>query len=158
MSVHVEVRGGAAALRKLAADLRQADRVDLQRELQKGLRDAAKPLYRRVIEEIRSIIPHRGGYSEILARAYYQTVSVRTVGGGAGMTVIGRAKGKAELRDVDAVNRGVLRHPVYGHRSRWATTSVPPGFFDNPARELEDDLVRNAEAALDRVADKLERG
>lgn len=157
MSVEIRVTG-AAGLRKLAADLRRADRIDLQRELRKALTDTAKPLYRKVVAEIEEIIPHRGGYSSVLADSYYQTVSVRSAGSGAGVTIVGRAKGKAELRDVAAVNRGVLRHPVYGHRSRWATTRVPPGFFDRPAKDIEPDLVRNAEAAIDRVADKLERG
>jgi hypothetical protein len=149
---------GADKLRKLARDLREAGDKDLQRELRSGIARPVKPFAEAVKQEAGAVMPHRGGYAGILARALKVAASTRTTGSGAGIRIVVSAKGKVEERDVAALDVGELRHPIFGRRRHWATTSVRPGFVTQPAERLIDGVRREIENAVDRVADKLERG
>lgn len=148
------VRGGAE-LRYVAGRLRKAAARDLTRELRQGQRDAVKPLQKEIKASAALTLPKHGGYAAIMSR----TVKVATRVGIRAGTVTARiyARGKTELRDVVAVNAGILRHPVYGHRTRWSTTQVPPRFVDEPVDRLFNRVVDESDQAVRRVLDSIAR-
>lgn len=66
--------------------------------------------------------------------------------------------------DLYRLNEGVLRHKTFGRgvtkkgKSLWFDQAVPPGWFEKPIRAHEDEFRRQLEAAVDRVADEINRG
>jgi len=58
-------------------------------------------------------------------------------------------------RDLVALNRGYLRHPLFGNRDFWFEQSVEPGWWDRAMEEGQDDVRRELIEALDRVARRL---
>lgn len=149
MSSGVELRYVAGLLRKAAAR-------DLTRELRKGQRAAVRPLQKEIKTEALATLPKRGGYNATMSKAV--KVSVTTGTGRKAMTVRVYARGKVENRDVVQVNRGILRHPVFGHRGRWTVTKVRPHFVDRPIDKLSDQILKESADAAERVLKSIARG
>jgi hypothetical protein len=153
VTVRIRVTG-AEELRRAAAAIRRAGRVDLRKELLTAVRESTKPIGEAVRKGLPTYLPDN--YAAVLGRALRFTTKSKT-SGWPEVTVTARAKGKARPREITAINRGVLRHPLFGRRKYWYAQKVRPGFFDEPAREVLDDVRHAAAAAVDRVRDKLER-
>lgn len=135
---------GAVELRYVAGVLRKAGLKDLERERRKAQRDAVKPLQREIRAEAAATLP--GGYAPLMARAVRVTVQFGRPGSD---VLTGRvyARGRKELRDVRAVNNGVLRHPVFGNRSRWVPQPVRPGFVTRAVDRTWDRVYRASDDA-----------
>lgn len=142
MPVQVTIEGDA--LKALQRKLKAIDRRDLRRELNKGLREGAKPLIGEARSAARSELPQRGGLAERVA-SRPMAISATTTG------VRIRVKGM----DARSTERGRLRHPVYGNREVWVTQAIKPGWFTDRMRAkapgVRPDLIR----AMDRVAEKI---
>lgn len=147
VSVH-----GANELGRLQRDLKAAGRKDLRRELSRGIQKAAKPL--RAVPAVAALasLPKDGGLAERVAGSKF---SVRTrAGRNPGVRVVGA--GDLDLR---SLNRGRLRHPLFGHRHYWYTQLVPPHWFDDALEKAADGPVRQEILnAIGRVAGKLGGG
>lgn len=154
MVASVSLHGGAE-LRYVAGKLRKAAARDLTRELRSGQRTAFRPLEKEIRAEAALTLPHRGGYAAILART--TKVSVRTGVGKTALTARIYARGRTELRDVAAVNRGLLRHTRFGDRRHWYPQKVRAGYVDRPADRLADRVLRESADAAERVLQKIAR-
>jgi hypothetical protein len=143
---------GGAELRYVAGRLRKAAARDLTRELRAGQRAAFRPLEREIKVSAAARLP--GAYGPLMAKAV--KVSLRR-GGGAVYVARVYARGKAELRDVRAVNGGTLRHPLFGDRNRWYATRVRPGFVDRPVDHLMDRVLEQSAQAAERVLQSIAR-
>lgn len=147
---------GARAFYLLAADCKDAARRDLERELSKGLRESVKPTTTAIKAAAGRQMPSSGGYAGVLVPALRVTPKAR---GALGISLTVSAKGKAELRDVAALDAGKLRHPVYGRRKqRWAITSIPPGFATSTFEREADAIVDRLGDAMQAVANKIAGG
>ena len=142
--------GSDAELRKVAAQLRKAERLDLTRELRKGQRQALRPLQPAIKAEALASLPKRGGYNQVMARAIKVTVLTRLSGGPVVRAHI-YARGKVEHRDVAAVNVGRLRHPLLGRRRHWFNTNVLPGFVDRAVDRVRSQIVDESLNAIEHV-------
>lgn len=146
--------GSADPLRRAAADLRDApDRFEaaIIRELQ-AIPAGLRPL---VQVEMARVLPAR--YAPVVAAAL-QVVTTLGRRGWVSAQVKGKARGKRRMRDLDSLDRGALRHPVFGRRTVWATTQVEPGLWRRPTEGYVETIVSNIDAALRRVADEIEGG
>jgi hypothetical protein len=145
--VSVEIRG-AEQLAELSRRLKEAGNKDLQRELSKGITQAMKPVRPALRASARKTLPRKGGLNVRVARAKITTrrnrQGVRLQAGG-------------PRSQVDEINQGRFRHPVFGDRSEWVTQSVAPGWWDRPTNDLRADVQRELLAAMRRVAAKLDR-
>jgi hypothetical protein len=144
MPVEMTVEGDA--FKALQRNLKAVDRRDLRRELNRGLRDGAKPLIGDARDAARSELPSTGGLADRVA--------------GKPMSIsITQAGVQVRIKGVDAVstNRGRLRHPVYGNREVWVTQSIKPGWFTDRMRreapKVRPDLVRAMERVAEKIAD-----
>lgn len=144
---------GSAELRYVAGKLRKAAARDLQVELSKAQREAFKPLAPEIRLEALAILP--GGYGPTMANAV--KVSVRSNLARATVTANIFARARKELRDVVAVNRGLLRHPLFGNRNRWYAQKVRAGFVTRAVNRLEDRIGRESTDALDRIVKEIAR-
>lgn len=137
---------------RLSKALKNAGKTELRKELNKGLRQGAKPLIPRARAEARRVLPHEGGLAERVARAPMR-VQVRTGAQTAGVRiVVGKDRSGARR-----ANQGEVRHPVFGNREVWRTTKVPPGWFDRPMEHGAPYIRPELEKAMQRVIDKIAR-
>lgn len=125
---------GADKLAKLAKLLRETGDKELRRELTRGLQRATKPIKAAVTDAVLEQMPHGGGLNRRLARS---KVSSKT---STGRDPRVRLLWKGH-RDLD---RGKVRHPVFGNRDRWVDQQVPAGVFS-------DTVARRAPAARDEI-------
>jgi hypothetical protein len=153
MTFQVRVTG-ADQLSALADRLRRAGRKDLQQELRRALVNVAKPLSQAPIEQADNFLPSK--YAEVIRATLKSKVSVRTVGGGATVRLVGEAMGKTSPRKIDQVEGGELTHPLWGNRKYWYTTRVKSGFYTEPMLDHVQDIRDAIEKALDDVARKIE--
>lgn len=144
---------GAEQLDRLSRELRAVGNKDLRRDLYRGIQRATKPLKERAKDAARSKLPKRGGLNEFVAASKFAT---KTRGSGANVGVrITAAKAGHDVRSID---RGRLRHPVFGNRSVWVNQSVEPGWFsetiDDGAPVVRGELIE----VIRDVARRLSRG
>lgn len=141
--------GGADDFLKLSKALKHAARGELRKELNKGMRDGAKPLIPLVKAAARDQLPHGGGLNELVAREPMR-VQTRTGRDPGVRVVVGKKRGGAR-----ATNRGVIRHPVFGNREQWAEQKVTDGWFDDTLKQHGKDVIPALEQAMERIVDKI---
>jgi len=152
----LEVRiSGAQDFKKLAAQIRTEGRKDLSRQLDKALARTVVPVEKSIKLESAQTMPKSGGYAGEMSRSLRFKTQKRTGGNSASYSLITYADGKAERRDIRALEAGNLRHPIFGNRKTWALTKIRPGFHkrgtDNAADEAAqqmDEVVREFAARL----------
>lgn len=136
----------------LAKNLKEAGDGDLRKQLLAAIRKGAGKAIPDIRASASRTLPRRGG---LAARVASQKFAVRTslaLGGGS-VRIIGQ--GMKELGDLD---RGSLRHPVYGDRSNWVVQSVVPGFFSKPITAKLPEIADDVKEAVDDVSRQIVRG
>ncbi len=138
-----QLTGGAADLLALSKRLKQTGETELRKEFHKAVREAAKPLARKVKAEAPKRIPrHRGGIGEHYGKKKVEP-SVRTGATTAGVSL---RMPKTDPR-VDA--QGRIFHPVFGRRvgvggKPIGQVQIVPGvkgFFSEAAKEAAPEVV-----------------
>lgn len=141
----VDIRVDADQLRLVKRELNRLGDKELKKALFAGLNRATKPMREAAYREAAARLPKHGGLNRRVAA---QKLGVSTSRGG--VAIFGRNRSQARL-----IDKGFVRHPVYGNRSVWRTTAVRPGFFTDPMEagapiarkeviDLLDDLARQA--------------
>jgi len=142
------VSNGAEELRQLGAVLKGTDKL-IRKETLDSLKATTAPLGDAVSAEASSILPQRGGLAAKVA-ASRVTAKIRTSGRQAGVRLV--AKGRLEI---DPIDRGIVRHPLFGNTSHWYGQSVLPGWWSRPitdaAPRIAEDLSEAIGAALKRA-------
>src|SRR6266700_6098635 len=149
VNVTVTTRG-ADKLTRLGRALKDAGDKDLQRELRRAMQRGGKPLKDAARKGALERLPKRGGLAERVASSKFG-VRTSTAGKGASVRIIGRSG-----YDLQGMDEGLIRHPVWGNRKKWVSETVKPGWFSDAeeaaAPQGRDELVK----AIDDVAAKLE--
>ncbi|HEX6968960.1 MAG TPA: hypothetical protein VF174_09160 [Micromonosporaceae bacterium] len=173
MSMQVRVQGGRqlGTLRETLRGMADGDRVN--RQMTRAFRRAAEPLKPAIQRSAVQLLPKRGGYGELMSKSVRVRTAVRGRSGSASVTITVFADGRKERRDVARVNKGVLRHPVYGrtrplkNHARYKATSktnpwveqrVRRGFVDRPIDRLAPEVRREMHAVVDWIADQITKG
>ena len=152
MGFEVKVTGGAE-LRQVQNRLRVIGDKGLGKQMSKALRDAAKPLQPAVRKEAVAAMP--SGYGPTLAKSLRFRTAIKETAHTADVVVRVYGDGRRERREVPALNRGRLRHPLYGNRNRWFDQRVRPGFVDRPADRLMPEAARQMRAVISYVAEQI---
>lgn len=127
----------------------------LRREMLAGLRVAAQPLAIAVRNSARQTLPREGGLNDWVAGANItvrNSLSARSAGVRIVATKAGGSKGS---HDLEAIDLGEFRHPVFGNRSVWVGQTVTPGFFTKPLEDaaplVEGALVKVLDTTIERI-------
>lgn len=116
-------------------DLRKyEDKKILLKEFRTEIRKPI-PAIRKAIKGVAlAILPKRGGLNLWVA-AIRITARMKFAGRSAGVKLIGGRRSTGAQSDIRAVDRGRVRAPSWGRRSRgdWHTQVVQPEFFTVPA-------------------------
>jgi hypothetical protein len=146
MAADLEITGTqqfVALARRLNAQGKQGR--GLWKELNAQMRDAAQPMTDVMLRHLSDYLPDR--YAAVLRPAFTVRVSRSTKGDGAGLKLVGTAKGVRKKRHVRVINEGTLRHPVYGNPEAWVDQHVRPGFWTDTlttTREIPAEKIRQA--------------
>lgn len=145
---------GADDFARLARDLRAIDDKELRREFYAGINRATKPLKADAKASARRDLPKRGGLNEFVAKT---SLTTRSRGGqNPGVRIVARKSKKGGRKsDVDAIDRGRLRHPVFGNRRVWVEQRVRPGWFTEPMEAGAGPVRRELLGVLDDVKRKV---
>lgn len=135
---------GLVALKRQIKALNSDLRKEINRELNRALREGASSLIPKVAEAARRELPSSGG---LAARVAAKRASVSLASGRVRIMVKGM--------DARSAERGRLRHPVYGNREVWVTQQIKPGWFTDEMRreapKIRPRLVQAIETAAQRV-------
>jgi hypothetical protein len=136
---------------KLSKRLKAAGETELRKELNKVMRDTAKPLIPKVREAARRDLPTHGGLNERIARKPYR-VQVRTGAKTAGVRIVGT---KVDPR----INQGRVFHPVFGRPGSGVVQQIPTadGYFDDTLRESAPQIRADIIKALGDFTKKITR-
>lgn len=138
---------GGAELRALARRLRKAGDKKLAQRMRRGLEKATGTLPADIRAAFRAAMP--SGYEDTLDASMKVRTSVKTTGGDAAVSIIAEATGKTEPRHLDALNDGLLRHPIpAGRKHPWVNQKVPAGAFDKPIEAVSDKVTAQMEQVL----------
>lgn len=142
---------GDEDLQRIANRLKEAGDKGLKRRVSASLRKVARPVGERVVRKGASGLPRRGGLSSRVASRGRVGVSNSLGGRSASVRLLLRDGGD----DLSQMDRGSLRHPVYG-RKTWVRQSIRAGLFSDalapemPAVRRE--LIAAANETLNDVA------
>lgn len=149
---------GAGQLADLAKRCKQVGDKEITKELYSGLNRAVKPVKDDIKRAMPDHLPDR--YAAELARSLRVQTRRRTGRRNPALYIVGKAKTKRGAeRDLASLNRGRLRHPLFGMRGRghWFDQRVRPDWWDHPIlrgeRQIQAELMRT----MDSVLRKLER-
>jgi len=147
---------GAEEFGVLARRLKQAGQVELRKELYAGINRSVRPLTMKVRTSIGGYVPNR--YAGELATSLRVTTS-KSSGRNPAVRLKAAAKtGRGRPRELSRLNRGVLRHPLYGNRRHWFNQTVRPGFYDEPLEQGAPRVRVELMEAIRAVARKIEAG
>lgn len=149
--VNIRVEG-ADKLGVLAKELRRTGNKELSRELYSALNRATKAMRAEALKTAEQDLPREGGLNQRVAAS---RLSTRRRGGrNPGVKIV--AKG---LRQLDLIDRGEVRHPVYGRRGRWVRQQIPDaeGWFTKSLEASADEVRQEILTAIDDIAKKIER-
>lgn len=141
---------GAHRLDELAKNLKEAGGSrGLKLELNRALRRASLPLTRAARAGARDTLPRKGGLAAEVAGGRF-SVQIRTTGKQVGLRFVAKSQ-----HDIAAMDRGRLRHPVFGHRDRWVTQRIRPHWFDVPVERAAEHVRPLLLEAMDKVAKQI---
>lgn len=154
----LEVRiSGADQFKRLAAQIKAEGNKGLGQEMARALTKAVEPLGKAIEAEAGVVAP--SGYRAALTRSLKHRRTVRANPRTASIRLTTTAKGKVENRDLPALNRGDLRHPVFGRRRKpWKVTRIEPGFHDRAVKAGGPLAEQNLLQVLDDFGDRLAKG
>lgn len=146
---------GAEKFGVLADALRSLGEKELEKELYSGLNRSVKPLTAAVKDGTPRYLPRR--YAFELSKSL-KVKARRRSGRNPGITLQGSAKTpKGKDRDLRSLNRGRLRHPLYGNRGFWYNQPVPPNWWDDPLLSGADEVRKEIVGVMDDLASRLAR-
>lgn len=166
----LEVRiDGAVRLHQVATRVRAEGSKDLSRSLSRALSRATQPVERSVRAEADQVMPDRGGYKTVFSRSLRFRRSTRVGGQRAQLIMRTFADGTSERRDINRLEAGRLRHPVFGRSRRirrgpragtalpnpWTVTEIRPGFHRRGTEDAGDEAERELGKVLDEFAARL---
>lgn len=165
MAVELRVEGGAT-LRRVAARMRAEGRKDLTREMGEALSKATDPIRESIRASASEVMPREGGYQAAFDKSLRFKRTTRDGGTESSLILYTYADGTSERRDIRALDKGNLRHPVWG-RSRpgprkgervanpWAVTSIRAGFFKRGTDGAMDEVQKNLQKVINTYAQAL---
>lgn len=90
-------------------------------------------------------------------QARYRTKAIKPKDGTVGIRVVAFAKSGKGV-DLDRLDRGRLRHPLFGNRRHWFEQPVPPGWFSRPMERNADVVQNELKKAVAEIERDIEKG
>lgn len=150
MVADLNVRG-LNELRHVGEQMKDAPQ-ELRREMFRGINRATKEPRRQALRELAERLPDSGGASATVRQDTKMNTTRNMRGRNVGVRITAKSK-----RTVQRMNRGILRHPVFGNRSVWVDQKIDPRWFDDPMEASAPQVRREILEAIETVASKIGR-
>lgn len=149
----VAVVRGSEQFRDLGRRLKEAGDEGgvLRRELLRSCEDATSLLREELVASALNTLPHRGGLAAVVAGSKISTQR-RLTGSRAGVRVVTENE-----HHINTMDKGTVRHPLFGNRSKWFTEAVRPGWWSRPIDERGPRAKEKIEEAMQRTKESIER-
>lgn len=150
------VPDGGEKLAALSRALKAAGEKDLERQLDRGVREPLKALVPQLPPSARAVLPKRGGLAEKVAQS---KIGVRRYNAGRYPGVRLVASNQYGLARKD---RGKVRHPVFADQAKsrdewvWVDQEITPGWFSDVVEPAREDVNARVSAVIDDVARQIE--
>lgn len=135
---------------------------ELYGSVTRGLRNAAQIVADEVLDDPHAQMP--SGYRQAFTRSLEVKPEVRLVSSHR-ISVVGRGASRAKGRDVEKLNQGILRKPVFGRSRRlknggsyknpWAEQRIRAGWWDDPVKRATPRALAAIQASVDDVTKKI---
>lgn len=136
-------------LKRIGKELKGAPQ-ELRRELFRGINRATKPARQQALAELVDVLPDSGGASTVIRKNTKLNTRRNMRGRNVGVRITAKSP-----RTVQLMNRGILRHPVFGNRSIWVNQDIKPGWFTRPMENSADDVRSEIMSAVERVTNQI---
>lgn len=136
-------------LSKLASELQAIGDGALLKEAERTIRRVGEGAVAQVQLNAMRVLPKRGGANTWVANAPVRRIPLLDEKR-AGLLIRQTKRG----HDLIAINRGLLRHPLFGNREHWYTTNIPRDYFDAPIRAKAPEIERRLTSAIERLIAK----
>jgi hypothetical protein len=144
------VRQAPQQLESLSRRLRTAADRGLYGEIDAGLLRATKPMMADAKARMAAKLPERGGLAAKASAARMQAKRRK-----AGHVAIIVSAGRQHV-DAKAIDRGLIRHPVFNRPESWVGQRITPFTITGAFQDDSDVARRELEIALERVADQID--
>jgi hypothetical protein len=148
----VKVEDVQGRFKRLYESLDVLGQRELRNELRRSLAEATKASRTRIRDGERAYLPQRGG-----ARRRFARIPTMTMGT-AGHEVSVKLVQQRRKSDMQALNRGILRHPVFGNRKVWKVTTIRRGMWDDQIGLVAPAITLKVIANLNRVVESKTKG
>lgn len=146
-----DISADQADIERVVRTLRRAAASGLRSEVRKAIAQETKPVRTKMKMSARDQLPKRGGLNRWAARM--PSAKTRMTGSEVGVSISLRRKG----HDMRAIDRGRVRHPLFGNRRHWYTQPVTQGVFSSVFQNESDGVRRRVIVALDEYAARMIR-
>jgi hypothetical protein len=177
MGFEVRIRGTDELL-AIRRRMKTVAAAGLGKPMARELKATTRPLSAAVRAEAAAVAP--SGYAGTLTGSLRFPATVRADRVTALVTMRVYGDGRKERRDIPRLNRGQLRHPVYGRARRqkyriengrrvripggqlipnpWVSQAIRPGFIDRPVDRLGPELDRAMNRVIDDALRQISKG
>lgn len=149
--MQTEVRGADdidALVRRVKA---HGDAKAIRREMMRGLNRATKPIRDDMRENLADRLPRRNGLAALIAGDFSANTTAKS-GRYAGISIFTKSRG----HDLRSIERGRLRHPLFGNRGYWYDQPINDKPLEAALEENKDTARREALRVMDDIARKVE--
>lgn len=123
----------------------------LKRRMTKSFKQGAEPIKRDQLANLASRLPKSGGAAATIGgetRIGIRTSTARTT-----VDIVDSWKG----HDMQAIDQGTLRHPLFGHRRHWYNTRIPRLLLTKPFLRHRRTVALHLLAEMNRLAEEIAR-
>jgi hypothetical protein len=148
---------GAQQLREVAAHIRNTGDKGLGRQFGRALEKAVEPLKKSIADSAERTMP--SGYAPTLSRSlkHRRTTKTDTRQGTVRLATYG--EGHKQRRDLPALEKGNLRHPVFGRsRSPWVQQRIRAGFHERGTEKAGGEAEKQILVVVDDYVQRLAEG
>jgi hypothetical protein len=149
--VNVTVRTvGEQKLARVGNAIKASGDKDLDRALRRAGQRCGKPMKTAAREGALKRLPKRGGLAERVANSKFG-VRMTSSGKRVGVRIIGRSG-----YDLQGMDDGEIRKPVFGNRKNWVSQEIAPGWFSESEEAAAPKFRDEFDQALDELGRQLE--
>lgn len=120
-------------------------------EMRTDVTNALVPLQGDVSKSAVSLLPRRGGLGRLIAASPSAIGTNRGAGVASGVRLT-----TSSGHDIAAMDRGRLRHPLFGDRKHWYTQTVTAGWWSIPVARSKPSIQAAVNRAMENVKQKME--
>jgi len=134
------VETGRTKLSDVKRKMEKAARGEVKAQLRKALVAESKPLRREIVAVEKEFLPKgmQKKYVPMPALTYTVRGDVLEVG----------LRQRVAGTDMKAMNRGDIRHPLFGNRNFWFVKKINPGMWDIPLQTLGPRAIEAADRTI----------